>query len=177
MSSLSVYDVPFDEIEAAVMAWVSEALDLRHGEAGDPEGPLGAGPASDDIGEWRTFLFRIRQRSARTDELLSKVTQAKARAKRAQDGAAFAAELAYDEATRNHAARRTTEFTTGKERHADAALDSLEQRRVAHRASRLVSVTTEAYDVVNQVHWQFDGLRKDARSVLHALQFESSLEH
>jgi hypothetical protein len=175
VEELATHDIPFTGVEAAVVAWVHEALELRHGAAEDPNGPLGYGPAEDSPSAWMAYLTRVRMRSDRVDELLSKVTQAKGRAKRAQDQAQFVADIAYDEAARVNAARRP-EFSSARERHADASLDSLEQRRIAHHAARLVSVTAEAYEVVNQVHWQLDAIRKDARSTLHALQFESSLE-
>lgn len=173
---LSAYDIPFTAIEEQVLAWAREALDLRHGEAGDPQGRLAGVAVEHDHREVMDYLRRVRARADRVDGLLSKVTQAKARAKRAQDQAQFAAEIAYDEATQNNAARRTRDFVTREERKADAALDSLEQRRIAHHSARLVSVTAEAYEVVNQVHWQLEGIRKDLRAMLHALQFESSLE-
>lgn len=173
---LSAHDIPFTGIEEAITGWVREALELRHGSAGDPAGRIGVPEATADMNEILVLLLRVRVRSDRVDELLAKCTQAKGRAKRAQDQASFSAEVAYDEASRNNAARRTVEYTSAKERHADASLDSLEQRRVAHHAGRLVSVTAEAYEVVNQIHWQLDGIRKDLRGSLHALQFETSLE-
>lgn len=176
MEDLAVHDIPFVGLEANVVAWVEEALELRHGAAGDPDGPLGHAPAEDSPSAWVGYLTRVRMRADRVDELLAKVTRAKGRAKRAQDQAQFAAEVAYDEATRHNQATRRAEYVTAREKHADAALDSLEQRRIAHHAARLVSVTAEAYDVVNQVHWQLDAIRKDARSTLHGLQFEASLE-
>lgn len=176
IEELAVHDIPFTGLEATVVAWVEEALELRHGAVEDPAGRLGAGPIEDSPTAWVEYLRRVRQRADRVDELLAKVTRAKGRAKRAQDQAQFSAELAYDEAMRDNAANRRAEFVTAKEKHADAALDSLEQRRLAHHAARLVSVTAEAYDVVNQVHWQLDAIRKDTRSTLHALQFEASLE-
>ena len=176
MTDLSVYDLPFEGIEKSVMAWVTEALELRHGAAGDPDGPLApvpreAGPEAIDA-----MLFRARQRSDRVDELLSKVTMAKARAKRAQEAATFQADIARDEALRKNSGGRRVEFATRDERNANAALDSLEERRTAHAAARLVSVTAEAYEVVNQVHWSLSGIRQDLRQQLSSFQFESTLE-
>jgi vacuolar-type H+-ATPase subunit I/STV1 len=173
---VAVYDIPFSEVEQTVADWASEALELRHGAAGDPKGKLVQAGMFDGSYELADLLLRARQRSDRVDELLAKCTQARARAKRAQSQAQFSAELAYDEATRNNATRRTAEFVSREERKADAALDSLEQRRIAHFAERLVSVTAEAYEVVNQIHWQLESMRKDIRATMHALQFESSLE-
>lgn len=176
MTTLDELEVPLSELETRVLSWVKEALELRHGEAGDPQGAIrGWGSADDSIPEVQNLLLRVRARSDRVDELLAKATQAKARAKRAQDEAAFSADRAVMEATKHHASKRA-EFSSGREREAEAKLDAFEERRLAHQASRLVSVTGEAYEVINQVHWQLDAIRKDLRAILHALQFESGLE-
>lgn len=173
---VAVYDIPFSELEARVLSWATEALELRHGVAEDPDGVLGVPEDNADAQEVMHFLRRVRVRSDRVDFLLSRTTQAKARAKRAQEHAQFQADLAFDTAAQQNGANRRQEFVTAMERKADANLDSLEQRRMAHHAARLVSITTEVHEVVNQVHWQLDAIRKDLRSTLHALQFESGLE-
>lgn len=175
-SELSSYDIPFKGVEDALYSWVREALDLRHGAAGDPLGKLTQVDLAEGSQAVNAMLLRVRERSDRVDFLLSSATQAKGRTRRAQEQAQFEADLAYDTATQNRAARRTQDFTTGAERHADASLDSIEQKRMAHMSARLVSVAAEAFDVINQVHWQLDAIRKDLRSTLHSLQFESSLE-
>ncbi len=174
MSELADYDIPFSDLETQVVSWVKEALDLRHGTGGDPQGLLKGAP-EETTGEIMELLLRVRARADRVDELLSRVTLARGRAKRAREEAAFAADRALMEATQQRASRRA-EFSTGKEREADAKLDAFEERRIAHQGDRLVSVTNDAYEVVNQVHWQLDAIRKDLRASLHALQFESSLE-
>ena len=174
MTELSEYDLPFDSMAERVTSWVAEALELRHGSAGDPKGSI-RGVSADSPGEVMDLLLRVRSRSDRVDELLSKVTQAKFRAKRAKDEAAFSAEKAVMEATRVHSTKRV-EFSSGRERESEAKLDSFNELRVAHQADRLVSITSEAYEVINQIHWQLDSIRKDLRANLHALQFESSLE-
>lgn len=176
MTTLDELDIPLSTMEERVLGWVKEAIDLRHGDAGDPKGSIrGWGSAEDSIPEVQDLLLRVRARSDRVDELLAKATQAKARAKRAQDEAAFSADRAIMEATKTRAARRA-EFSSGREREAEAKLDAFEERRLAHQAGRLVSVTAEAYEVINQIHWQLDAIRKDLRAILHALQFESGLE-
>lgn len=177
MDEIAVHDIPFSEMESKIVAWVDEALELRHGAAGDPEGPLrNVLSSNDDVAIMLTNLARVRQRADRVDFLLANVTRARGRAKRAEDQSKFSAEIAYAEAARTNAARRV-EFSSARERHADASLDSLEQRRVAHHASRLVSVTEEAYEVVRQVHWQLDALSKELRATIHGIQFLASLEH
>lgn len=175
MTTLSDYDQPFDQVGERVLAWVKEALELRHGAGGDPLGSIRDAP-TDTIEEIQNLLLRVRARSDRVDELLNKSTQAKYRAKRAQQDAAFAAANAVDRATSARASKRQQEFESGRERMADANLEAFEERRIAHQAERLVSVTTEGYEVIHGIHWQLDAIRKDLRAHLHALQFESSLE-
>lgn len=178
MTSFFEYDLPFNEQEERVIGWAREALDLRHGDAGDPKGSIrGWGSSDDSPTDVLDLLLRVRQRSDRVDQLLANVTMAKSRAKRAHEEATFAAEIAKAEATKEYAnSGRRREFASAKETDSEATLQSLEQLRTAHRAARLVSVTSEAYDVVNQIHWQLESIRKDLRATLHALQFESSLE-
>ena len=161
-------------LEQQVLGWVAEALELRHGAAGDPEGSIRGAP-QETVEEMRNLLLRIRQRSDRVDELLSKATLARGRARRAKEEAAFVADQALMTATQQRAARRV-EFSSAKEREADAKLDAFEERRVSYLRDRLVSVCNDAYEVIQQVHWQLDAIRKDLRSALHAVQFESSLE-
>lgn len=175
MTELSFYDAPFSGMETRIVGWVSEALELRHGAGGDPKGKLTPVDPTDGTPAITEALLRVRVRSDRVDELLSRVTLERGRAKRAKEGAQFAADTALMEATKHHADRRV-EFSSGREREAEAKLDSLEQRRLAHQSDRLVGIANDAYEVISQVHWQLDGIRKDIRATLHALQFESSLE-
>lgn len=175
--AVAPFDIPFTDLESKVMAWVAEAIDLRHGDAGDQDGPLRQVGMEEGLHVVMNELVRTRNRSDRVDGLLAKVTQARGRARRAQEGAAFAAAQKYDEAQKDNGARRlSNSFMTREERNAEAALDSLEERRVAHQAERLVSITAEAYEVINQIHWQLNAIRTDLRAQIHAIQFENSLE-
>jgi len=174
MASLEEFDIPFSGMEAQVMGWVTEALELRHGAAGDKDGRLrDADP--EDPRDVMNLRRRVRARADRVDGLLAAATRARGRARRAKAEAEFAADNDLSEATSKRATRRR-DFETGREREADAKLDTIETRRQAHQAARLVDVTNEAYEVINQIHWQFDAMRKDLRASLHALQFEASLE-
>lgn len=162
------------DVETTILSWVSEALELRHGTAGDPQGSIREAPQGTPA-EVMDLLRRVRTRSDRVDELLSNATLARGRARRAKEEAVFRADRALMEATQRRAANRV-EFSSGREREADAKLDAFEERRAAHLRDRLVSVTNDAFDVISQVHWQLDAMRKDLRATLHALQFESGLE-
>lgn len=160
-------------LSSEIMAWVDEAIELRHGTAGDPAGPLRGSP-EETMAEVVQLLQRVRMRSDRVDELLTKTALAKSRIKRASDDAKFSAETAIYTATQQRSARKG-EFTSGREIEADAKLDSFEARRQAHQLALLVDQATTAYDVINNINWQLANIRNDLRARLHALQFEASL--
>lgn len=172
-------DIEYTDLEQAILGWVEESLDLRHGVAGDPDGRLRDWTYNPALGPSAVSaqLIRVTQRSDRVDELLAKATRARARARRSRDEAEFTAEIAFDEATvKNKSRRGFDSYESRDERKADAMLGSLNEKKAAHEAKRLVSVAEEAYDVITQIHWQLDAMRKDLRASLHALQFESSLD-
>ncbi len=177
MTDEALTQIPETQVfEQFLLNIISEALELRHGEADDPEGRLPVADPNDGPDAVMAVLLRVRQRSDRVDYLLGQVTRAKARARRSRDAAKYEAELAYNTATSTNEANRTREFVTKEERHAAAALDSLAEKRAAFLADRNVSVADEAYDVVQQVHRQFENMRNDLRAMVRNFQFESSLE-
>lgn len=178
IKELYKYDIEFSEVESKVLEWAQEALELTYGQAEDPEGKL---PALPDLVQGLAPMARLLARTVarvdRVDELLSKVTQARARARRAKSQASFDAEAAYDRALRENQGRRSPNlFASADERKADATLDSIEEKRVAHHADRLVSVTEEAYDVINQCHWSLEGKRRDLRTLMSSVGFEAALD-
>jgi hypothetical protein len=174
--TIEQYDVPYNELEQSIMNWVTESLELRHGAGGDPEGKLGSFNPNDGVRDLVFYLQRVTKRADRVAELLAKATMARGRFRRARDEATFTADIAYDEATqRNKSVRGIDNFTSREERNADAMLASLNEKRAAHEAKRLVSIAEEAYEVISQVHWQLDSMKKDVRSSIHAVQFESNL--
>jgi len=179
MTTIDEFDVPLSKVEASVVAWVTEALELRHGPAEDPEGALNEAFSDLDVLNSReivALMSRLRQRADRIDYLASLALRAKGRALRAQAEAKFAADQKYSEAMSNRSLTKR-EFTSGKELHANASLDSIDDRRLAHKAERLVSVTAEAYDVINQAGWQIQRMRDDLKEMLRTLRFEHSLDH
>lgn len=166
-----------DAIKDAMTSWVEEALELRHGAAEDPEGKLTEPDPAAGIQGVLDMLIRVRQRADRVDELLAKITRARGRTRRNRDETLFSADLAFDTALVTQAAMRGAEsYATKEDRNAGAMLATIEQKREAHQAKMLVSLAEESFDVITQVHWQLDAMRKDLRAQLHALQFESGLE-
>lgn len=174
MTALSALEDPLDEQSKRVLEWVKEALELRFGVADDPDGVLQGAP-QDTIQEVMHLLRRVRARADRVDELQAKALLAKGRAKRVQENAAFLADQKLSEAAKDHASKRA-DFSTGFERQSEAKLDAFEERRTAYQAGKLVSVTDDAFRVINGCHYQLKTMRDDLRAFLHALQFESSLE-
>lgn len=121
-------------------------------------------------------LLRARGRADRMDQIMVDVTKLRGAVRRRREAAKFEAERAYNEATRNNQTRRTVEFTTGRERHADASIDSFNERRAEYEANRLQSVADESYELVRGFTFQLSAIRNEARGFLNSLSFESSLE-
>lgn len=176
MTDLSVFEVPFTDLEKRLLEWVEEALELRHGAAEDPLGPLKPLDFSDGPEAVRADLLRARMRQDRVDELLATVMRARGRIERAKKEAARQAQEAYDAANRTNQVRRRAEFTSAKERDSDANLDTIEQRRTAFEADRLASFADECERIVRNKSFELGGIRDDLKKVLGGLQFESSLE-
>jgi hypothetical protein len=172
---LEAYEIPLSDLEQTVLNWVEEAIELRFGDAGDPEGKLVLPDYTSTVADFSAVLLRVVTRADRVDELLAKVRQVKGRAARIQTEARFEAERALDQARSQEAGRRV-EFSTGREREANASLASFTEKRKAHQAQRLVDLSNEAYDVINQAHWGLDAIRKDIRGIIRSQQFESTLE-
>lgn len=178
MTKLAAYDIEFSDIEKKVLGWVEEALELRHGTAEDPEGTIKEGFAELNVQDGRDIIdlmFRIRKRSDRVDYLLALLTSARGRARRAQAEAKFVAENKYDEAMQQRSNARR-DFESAKSIQANAAIDSIDDRRIAHKAARLVSVTEEGYEVVNQIGWQLQRFRDDLKEMLRNIRHEHSLD-
>jgi hypothetical protein len=175
VSDISQFDIPFNEIESKVIALVEEAVALRYGTLGDPNDKKLRDYDPESPHEWVDYIRIVMARADRIDELRTVCTRMRGRAKRAQAEAQFKAEQKLYQATSDRASRRR-DFETGRERDADAKLESFEERRAAHQTARLVDVTSEAHTVISDIYWQLDAMRKDARALLHALQFEASLE-
>ncbi len=165
-----------DEVEEQVDKWVREVIELRFGKAEDPDGDV-LGFPGDHPDEVVHMLNRVRIRSDRIEEIQSNLRRVRGRIKRSLDAAQLEADLKRDESFVRNRASRTMDFVTADERKADAALDSLEEKRAALALKRLHDFVQEAHDVVDQARWGLSAYRQDLRAQLHALQVVRSMEY
>lgn len=164
------------EVEENLLSWATEALELRHGVAGDPEGKVHLPAYEEGQPGFVRMLQRVRVRLDRVEELQSKARQAKGRIMRMREQADFDASLAYDTALQQQGASRIREYVTAAEKNADATLASIEQKRAAHQLKRLESFSTETLDVLGQCYWGLEKLREDILQMLKLLQFTTTEE-
>ncbi len=162
--------------EELLTAWVEEALELRHGEANDPDGRVSLPPFELGYRGAVDMLQRVRVRIDRIEELESLARRAKGRIIRAREAADFDASLAYDRALQNNRATRIHEYTIGDERKADATLASLDQKRLAHQMKRAESFATEALDVISKCAWGLKNLREDILQMMKLTLFATTEE-
>jgi len=160
----------------ALTKWVEEAIDLRFGDAGDPEGKIVLPKLEAGHRALADSLGRVRVRIDRLDEIRAQVTRVKAHIQRSQMEAKFAAEMAYHAASRKNQNNRVASFVSADERKADASLDSFAEKRAAHLAELRMAQVDEAVRIVDQCFWGLGNLREDHNTLLRTISFINSLE-
>jgi hypothetical protein len=165
-------DEEYTKTESRILALVKEALELRHGAAEDPDGKITVPPYEAGNPEARVVLLRVRQRLDRLEELSSIARQIHGRVSRNRAAAAFEAETAWNRAARANAPV-AREYSSAKEREADASLDAFEEKRRAFQAERLVSLTQESLEVIKDCLW---GMRNIREELLTAIRSENWIE-
>lgn len=160
------------QIEEELLGWATEALELRHGVAGDPEGKVSLPPYQ--AGEYAAIdmLQRVRQRLDRVEELQSKARQAKGRIMRLREQADFDAQEAYAKTMDERRNAYVQEYVSAAEKDSAARLGSFNERRQAHQMKRLESFATETLDVLGQCYWGLEKLRED---ILQMLRLHTNL--
>jgi hypothetical protein len=151
--------------EEQLLAWVEEALELRHGEADDPLGKLELPPYTDGPDGVLNTLRRVRVRLDRVEELQSRSRQMKGKVSRSRAKAEFDADLAEHEAMKKQA-NRGREFVSAAQLKAEASLDSIEQKRILHRLKKLESMADEAYEIIKTCYWGLDKIRTELLEML-----------
>lgn len=162
---------PPPENLSVVETYTDEARALR---AVDPMPDTQAPPH-----EVHAYLLDVRRRLDRVEQILAVTTRARAAVKRVAVDTAAAAEDAWDTAilkVRNNPVRRGDEYSSARERAAEANLECLSARRAARRATESLSHAEELLDVVRLLHKGLDGVRQDTLTTLRLVQFESHLE-
>lgn len=164
------------EIEAKVLSWVGEVIELRHGEAGDDEGKLKEVSIDDGLHAVTYELTRVRKRVDRVDFLRTQISLLRVKLRKARAEAKFKADSKLMEAT-SHRNRTKLDFDSSAAVQAEAGLDAFEERRAAHEAQVLADVVEDSYWIIDKIAHELDSIRNDYRAIIKALQFESTLEH
>lgn len=166
-------------LEAQLKEMIEEALELRYGTAGDPDGTLDLPPSSSSQQDVLETLLRVRARADRLEEIYARLIRTRADGNRRFTLAKATAQEAWNDhlgQQRRASARRGGEFEGPRERYAEADLATLSQQREQRAAERLVSHIEEALDVVKLAHRSLDGFRQDVLAILRSYAFESHLE-
>lgn len=164
-----------DQITDQLLGWVTEAMELRHGAAEDPEGRVSLPPF--ELGQPAAvdMLQRVRQRLDRVEELQSLARQGLGRVIRLREEAEYELSLKYDESIAN-SRNRFVEYQSADEKRADAALASITEKRNLHKIKKLESHAKEALDVIGQCYWGLSNLRTDIHQMLKLHQGLSAEE-
>ncbi len=125
------------------------------------------------------FLLNVRRRLDRVEHLYSSAIRIRGRAHEAATAAGHEAQDDWDNAIlriRAAPVRRNDEYSSAKERSAEANLATMTTQR-SHRAALALARTCDtAVDVLRLLHRGLDGVRQDALAILRHVQFESHLE-
>ncbi len=159
------------DIPTTLGGYVREALALRLA----PDLP---GVAATSV-EVLAGLQHVRRCLDRVEELLGMTLRVRARAQRAAVVAQATADDAWDNAigrVRSAPVKAGGEFTSARERHAEANLVILDLRHAARHAVELAHHCDEAVEIIRLAHRGLDGVRQDHLAILRALAFESHLE-
>jgi hypothetical protein len=129
--------------------------------------------------EMHDYLLDVRRRLDRIEQLVAIITRIRGNARRFCATAAAHAEEAWDEAItriRSAPVRRGDEFSSARERAAEANLATITERRAAQDAADAAAWCDETYDHLRLLYRGLDGVRHDTLQLLRLLQFESHLE-
>jgi len=129
--------------------------------------------------EVHEHLLDVRRRLDRVEHLLALGLRVRAMAHRGVARSTADAEEAWDDAilrVRSAPVRRGDEYSSARERAAEANLATIEARRAVRAAQDAASHCDEAVDVLRTLHRGLDSVRQDTLAVLRLMQFESHLE-
>lgn len=158
------------DARAALDELVVEAVKLRF-----DVGLSGAAPTPAQLLD---SLYDIRGRLDRVEEILTQALRLRARVRAAATSAEALAEEAWDRAAQRGRQQPIArdDYSSGRERTAEANLATLDQRRAARTAAELAAYVDAQVDTLRTLHRGLDGVRHDLLAVIRALAFESHLE-
>ncbi len=129
--------------------------------------------------ELSATLRDVRGRQDRIEELLRNTMRLRARIQRAAQLKQHALDDATDTALHERRGAAVTpggEFSSARERTAEANLVTIDLRFAARDAQQLAHRCDEAVEVLRLTHRGLDGVRQDVHALLRATAFESHLE-
>lgn len=163
------------------MSGLAERMDPLVAEARELRSTLPPMPDTHaSVADMHDYLLDVRRRMDRIEYIVGLVARIRAAVKRLAVSTGEAADDAWDEAivaVRNKPVRRANEeYSSARERAAEANLDIFAIRREARNAAENLAHADEALDAVRLIHRGLDGVRHDTLTVLRLVQFESSME-
>lgn len=165
-----------NKIESAVLAWVGEAIELRHGAAGDEEGKLRIVTIDDGVQAVMHELTRVRKRTDRLDYIRTQLALLRSKLKKARAEAKFLADSKLAETT-TRSNRTKLDYDSAAAVKAEASLEAFEEQRAAHEAQVLFEIVEDSYWILDKITTEMDSIRTDLRAIIKSLQFSSTLEH
>lgn len=165
-----------ENIEKLVVSMVEEAMDLRHGEAGDEDGKLRVVSFDEGVRAVAYELQRVRVRSDRVDYLRDKTALIRSTLRKRKAETDFEAEAKFSQAISDRDSIKK-EYASALSVKSKATLDSFDELRAAHESKKLIDLVNECYEIIDRCGRQLDGIRNDLRVQLRTLQFESTLDH
>lgn len=121
----------------------------------------------------------VRKRLDRVEAILARTIRIRGMAKRNLAMAQATADDAFDrviDANRSAVTSRGNEYSSARERAAEANLATLDLIHRARHAAASASICDDAVEVV-RLSWRgLDGLRQDLQTIMRSMAFESNLE-
>jgi hypothetical protein len=158
------------DIRALLDGHVVEAVELRF--SGDIPGPQSAPKQILDA------LYEVRRRLDRVEFLLSQAIRVRGKLRESNDAATAEVDDAWDSSihTTRSAAVVRDDYTSAKERYAEANLATLDLRRTQRAAAAVLAHADTSVDLLRLSLRGLGDLRQELLTVLRTLQFESHLE-
>lgn len=159
-----------EELNATMFDYFTEAKQLRDGLPAMPD--THAAPY-----EVHDYLLDVRRRLDRVEHLLGAAARVRSAARGFATRAGYEADDEWDAAIVKINNRPVVrEFSSARERAAEANLATLDARRRARESAAYLAIADDAVESLRLIHRGLDGVRHDTLTILRLVQFESHLE-